>query len=687
MNTSTSNLSSAHYSDVFGPPDKRMVVQQMGYACTTVCGDNSSRPGAICGNPVYLKVCRGTKSPNKRGQLFEACGESKDFWDDTHFVKFRPDLPRYNFETQYKVNVSTSEYLLDIPKTPSRSPYAASNRHGGSQPFSEEFYAHMRDELGQEAPAPGMSPTKPYHAIYQTPRRPSPLKQHTTLISAPTPSPTLSFSPPSSPSRSNISTPLPSQKQAQGSQISARTPESDASHTSPSIPSSSSTSTSHRLLYPFSHTRNAFKYGKVIIVCNGPGCRLEGLKALDSTSSSNGSAKAKGPSKICRNCVHQFCKSCCLIFQNQGAVPCKVKEHNLVLHLKTTSTATTQSTSVAALGIPATNGLSNQRATADVTAPMLHSDAPTTATTVTQAMPSQTPSTTESQPHESSVSDNKLSRPLRPEHYEARTAARRTWQDQSHTMLEHRNATDYLKKMVTIMFWKVRDIPFKCCLMSNVNFFTRIKTKNQLFLLFRVPYTQSSLLANSNVSISSGSGSDNSDSDLPRVVDFAKRKKASRNGPPSKRHKKEPVTVDVGSDSEDEETLKRLPSSNHGPWPVKYVKGMDEGFSEMDSRTDGTTASRFEDAFGVEFPKTTYYKIRALWQDASDELKQRYITAGYTPKGLWSNFKKEAGREKGQRKSKEGATKKKKVKGPDITHIKQENCDDVLDLTHLTDSD
>ncbi|KAF9556631.1 hypothetical protein CPC08DRAFT_777987, partial [Agrocybe pediades] len=40
----------------------------------------------------------------------------------------------------------------------------------------------------------------------------------------------------------------------------------------------------------------------------------------------------------------------------------------------------------------------------------------------------------------------------------------------------------------------------------------------------------------------------------------------------------------------------------------------------------------------LPFPNVTFHFYRNVWKNAPEELKQRYISAGYTDQGLWKNF-------------------------------------------------
>lgn len=138
-------------------------------------------------------------------------------------------------------------------------------------------------------------------------------------------------------------------------------------------------------------------------------------------------------------------------------------------------------------------------------------------------------------------------------------------------------------------------------------------------------------------------------------------------------------------DSTDEETLALLPSSKHATWPLKYVRPMAEGFSKMSTMSTGTVPDRFTSAFGLEhWKKVTWNTHSNIWDAASDELKDRYIDAGFTKSGLWKNFSKEVrdmydgGRIPGKRQMK-GKGKKKSRDHVAKGNVKREQ--DVIILT------
>ena len=127
-----------------------------------------------------------------------------------------------------------------------------------------------------------------------------------------------------------------------------------------------------------------------------------------------------------------------------------------------------------------------------------------------------------------------------------------------------------------------------------------------------------------------------------------------------------PKATDLSNDSRydkdsvvDEAALALLPSSKHATWPLKYVRPMAKGFSKMSSMSTGTASERFTIAFGLEWKKVTWNTHSNIWEAASDEIKGRYIEAGFTQSGLWKNFVKEVrgmydgGRIPGKREMKE----------------------------------
>lgn len=95
-------------------------------------------------------------------------------------------------------------------------------------------------------------------------------------------------------------------------------------------------------------------------------------------------------------------------------------------------------------------------------------------------------------------------------------------------------------------------------------------------------------------------------------------------------------------DSQDDKgLLATMSNSNHASWPLRYVSPMSEGFEKM-STMNGKLEDRFLAAFGLPFPaKATYHLHKAVWDQAPQTLRRKYIRAKCTKGGLWKAFKVE----------------------------------------------
>jgi len=104
--------------------------------------------------------------------------------------------------------------------------------------------------------------------------------------------------------------------------------------------------------------------------------------------------------------------------------------------------------------------------------------------------------------------------------------------------------------------------------------------------------------------------------------------------PVIKKKKGKPVIIEIV----DEEILAAASSSGHAKWPFKYVRAMAEGFEKM-ATMQGNDSERFMAAFNQDrFPRVTFYTCTAVWRVAPAEVKDRYISAGFTIEGLWKTF-------------------------------------------------
>lgn len=117
--------------------------------------------------------------------------------------------------------------------------------------------------------------------------------------------------------------------------------------------------------------------------------------------------------------------------------------------------------------------------------------------------------------------------------------------------------------------------------------------------------------------------------------------------PPRPKHTKKNLTrikpkPKANSESEDEEIQVLQASSKHASWPLKYVKAMADGFSKMNTMSTGTLADHFSGAFeSSHWQKVTWNTHSNIWNAASDELKEKYVEAGFSNAGLWKNFSKD----------------------------------------------
>lgn len=100
--------------------------------------------------------------------------------------------------------------------------------------------------------------------------------------------------------------------------------------------------------------------------------------------------------------------------------------------------------------------------------------------------------------------------------------------------------------------------------------------------------------------------------------------------------------IDGGSQMPTEAELDKLPLSNHGPIPLKYVKSMVKGFDRIDNMS-GNLGVRVGIAFPTtkklpNWPKTSYHKASKLWKNAPPSLRNKLLSAGYTEEGTWDKL-------------------------------------------------
>jgi hypothetical protein len=96
------------------------------------------------------------------------------------------------------------------------------------------------------------------------------------------------------------------------------------------------------------------------------------------------------------------------------------------------------------------------------------------------------------------------------------------------------------------------------------------------------------------------------------------------------------TTIDLTQTSGEDDVDEMMPSSGHATWPLKFVKSMSEGFLKMETMTGGLEyrfAVAFPSARTDKFPKASYNINSRVWEWAPEDLRNRYITAGYTNAG------------------------------------------------------
>ena len=104
------------------------------------------------------------------------------------------------------------------------------------------------------------------------------------------------------------------------------------------------------------------------------------------------------------------------------------------------------------------------------------------------------------------------------------------------------------------------------------------------------------------------------------------------------------TTIDLTQTSGEDDVDEMMPSSGHATWPLKFVKSMSEGFLKMETMTGGLEyrfAVAFPSARTDKFPKASYNINSRVWEWAPEDLRNRYITAGYTNAGRWKDFARE----------------------------------------------
>jgi hypothetical protein len=105
------------------------------------------------------------------------------------------------------------------------------------------------------------------------------------------------------------------------------------------------------------------------------------------------------------------------------------------------------------------------------------------------------------------------------------------------------------------------------------------------------------------------------------------------------------TTINLTQTSGGDDVDEMMPSSGHATWPpLKFVKSMLEGFLKMEMMTGGLEyqfAVAFPSAWTDKFPKASYNVNSRVWEWAPKDLRNCYITAGYTTAGRWKDFAQE----------------------------------------------
>ncbi|KAF8223065.1 hypothetical protein L208DRAFT_1381611 [Tricholoma matsutake] len=104
------------------------------------------------------------------------------------------------------------------------------------------------------------------------------------------------------------------------------------------------------------------------------------------------------------------------------------------------------------------------------------------------------------------------------------------------------------------------------------------------------------------------------------------------------------TTIDLTQTTGGDDVDKMMPSSGHAMWLLKFVKSMSEGFLKMEMMTGGLEywfAVAFPSAWTDKFLKALYNINSRVWEWAPEDLRNHYITAGYTNAGQWKDFAQE----------------------------------------------
>lgn len=162
-------------------------------------------------------------------------------------------------------------------------------------------------------------------------------------------------------------------------------------------------------VWPHEHTRKAVKAGRVIVVCNGPVCLKNASKNMD-------------PVRNCSTCTHLFCKKCCILFQQDGGLPCSQASH-----------------STAAIPPVNRNNLTN-------IADNLTGVATASGIRITNTQPIENLGST-------GYSYNP-NLPLRQTHFEKSQHAKAKVQNETNRLIQKKAVETVMKTSVTILYWK-----------------------------------------------------------------------------------------------------------------------------------------------------------------------------------------------------------------------------------------
>lgn len=323
-----------------------------------------------CNASVALRVCRGTKNPENRGHWYEAVCPILLFLKPkltatifqctapahlSHFICWRYDItPSADFVSSVKNPPRTFQDLLQIPITPLKTTPRV-NSSSRAVPPLPALTIPPAPTVTLEAPlehhAGVTATTDHFHDEENT--GPTDLESlgaldgNATVVA-----------------RAASGTPSPSSAKSAGASVSP------------------------------SHTRILVINGSARTVCNGPICRVQ----------------KKDPPRPCSTCSYQYCKKCCLRYQEQTRKHCKEARHACAPS-KVADTTTTSGPLTSETG-----------ATASISELQLHKP-------------------------------NPANRPLRQEHYDAQQRSEREWRVEANRLTLQKAVEERLKRNINIYFW------------------------------------------------------------------------------------------------------------------------------------------------------------------------------------------------------------------------------------------